>query len=422
MSEIELANPPKSDIIPISEIPHWTLKIGDFEGPKVFLGAVKDVCKHIEAANINVYYVLGVHSWKEDKSPYKLHEEIKLFKVTKSMAFRSVTPADPKSLKLEKIDNTVTFTLPRLPWELLSKCDQFFRRVHEEIGTEATVMLTYDNAFRQSEDPGQGWGVLIPKQENTAVNCKYDPSSVVANISNETTSIVGTIHSHPEMSAYASGTDHADQSEEDGIHITFGWKKGGPTEYHIELAIDKRNWTLTPEQVFAQAPSLPPQAEVEEWVKKVEKKAITAIGSKTSAGSSSTWTGSSYTTPATRPANSKFKASYYPSDGPPLATNIVLGVISSLENSSFDLTCPFCMVVLTDPEVDVDNQCLLCENLVVRPDFSEMSDVSGLHDKSIIKTELLNKDDEVILWIPADPKIRREDDFIVLRPGSAKKP
>ena len=65
--------------------------------------------------------------------------------------------------------------------------------------------------------------------------------------------IVGSVHSHPGMPAYASGTDHADQADFDGVHITFGWQNNvnsGATQYHIELQVSGESYTLKPEDVF----------------------------------------------------------------------------------------------------------------------------------------------------------------------------
>ena len=120
----------------------------------------------------------------------------------------------------------------------------------------------------------EGWGVLVPDQTNTPAHCKYDADSI-AELKPEDVMIVGSVHSHPEMSAYASGTDHADQADFDGLHITYGWQKSqnnGATQYHLELQMSGQNYILKPEDVFEDIAVLKdPDPDVVEWSGKVKK-------------------------------------------------------------------------------------------------------------------------------------------------------
>jgi hypothetical protein len=120
----------------------------------------------------------------------------------------------------------------------------------------------------------EGWGVLVPEQSNTAAHCKYDADSI-ALIKPEDVLIVGSVHSHPEMSAYASGTDHADQADFDGLHITYGWQKSqnnGATQYHLELQMAGTAYSLKPEDVFEDYTfQKEPDPDVVEWSGKVKK-------------------------------------------------------------------------------------------------------------------------------------------------------
>lgn len=171
------------------------------------------------------------------------------------------------------------YSLPPIPHDIVTKLDEFFRLVEAQHGTESIVLLTFD----PSKDDSSGWGVLVPDQVNTAVHCKYDAESIVDQ-KPEDVMIVGSVHSHPNMAAYASGTDHADQADFDGLHITYGWQKsvnGGATQYHIEMQIGGAIWTLKPEDVFEDFIfAKDPDPEVVEWSQKVKKVSPPTGGAK----------------------------------------------------------------------------------------------------------------------------------------------
>ncbi|MGW8178051.1 MAG: Mov34/MPN/PAD-1 family protein, partial [bacterium] len=143
------------------------------------------------------------------------------------------------------------FTLPKIPGEMVAKLNAFFREVDRQQHTEAIVVLTYDFDYKGSEDADQGWGFAVPAQKNNSVHCNYDKSEVESSL-DENTFVVGTVHSHPDMPAYASDTDHNDQAGFDGLHITFGWqaKNGKVTEYHSELVSNQDFYWVEPADVM----------------------------------------------------------------------------------------------------------------------------------------------------------------------------
>jgi hypothetical protein len=87
--------------------------------------------------------------------------------------------------------------------------------------------------------------------------------------------IVGSVHSHPQMPAYASGTDHEDQADFDGLHITYGWQSNvanGATQYHFELQISGTAYSLKAEDVFESITfNKSPDPDVVEWSQRVKK-------------------------------------------------------------------------------------------------------------------------------------------------------
>jgi len=194
-----------------------------------------------------------------------------LFKVINNFVGRVIEKSkDELPETFLSLQETCEYTMPAIPNSLIEKMDQFFRLVHSQHGTESIVLLTYD----MEKSGPEGWGVLVPEQSNTAAHCKYDADSI-AEIKPDHVMIVGSVHSHPEMSAYASGTDHDDQADFDGLHITYGWQKSsnnGLTQYHLELQMSGTAYLLKPEDVFEDYTlQKQPDAEVVEWSTKVKK-------------------------------------------------------------------------------------------------------------------------------------------------------
>jgi hypothetical protein len=269
-------------------------------GVPCFIADRSDICDVVEEMGFQIYYLLG-NDVKETKAPATttttatqnktygygattytynapanppapiITKKTKLFKVVNNFVGRSISisedalPDDFLSVK-----ESCEYTMPAIPNIIVDKLDQFFRLVHSQHGTESIVILTYD----MNATGPEGWGVLVPDQTNTAAHCKYDADSI-AELKPENVMIVGSVHSHPEMSAYASGTDHADQADFDGLHITYGWQKSqnnGATQYHLELQMSGQNYTLRPEDVFENVVLLKePDPDVVEWSGKVKK-------------------------------------------------------------------------------------------------------------------------------------------------------
>jgi len=194
-----------------------------------------------------------------------------IVKVVKNFVGRAVFEVEKEEVhSFAPVRESALYSLPPIPMTIVNKLDEFFRLVHAQHGTESIVILTFD----PTKDDSSGWGVLVPEQTNTSVHCKYEADSIVEQ-KPEHVLIVGSVHSHPEMAAYASGTDHADQADFDGLHITYGWQKSvnaGATQYHIELQMSGYHWTLKPEDVFESFTiTKDPDPEVIAWSHNVKK-------------------------------------------------------------------------------------------------------------------------------------------------------
>lgn len=226
----------------------------------------KDVEAAIEAPG-TVSYILGA----KPGATANAMGTVQVFKLVKNIVGVAVVPVKDDDLDLAFLDQQCWFNLPAIPLKMVADLDKFFRLIDDKLGTESIALLTFDPSYLNQENASDGWGVLIPKQTNTAGSCKYDPASV-AEKKEDGVMIVGSAHSHPGMKAFASHTDVGDQANFDGIHITYGWDKGSKkTEYHIELQMAGTRFTYKPEQAFEQEPDTPVPDEVLEWAECVEK-------------------------------------------------------------------------------------------------------------------------------------------------------
>lgn len=242
----------------------------------LFWGSDPKAMDLIEAAGYNDYYLLAQDKITLPLEPNKAQTYAyrpSLFLITKTIMGRVVLHADEKTTDLyASTAESAQYFMPKMPYDMVKKMDHFFRSVHKQHGTEAILVLTYDPVFWDAEDPSAGWNCIAPEQQNTAGECDYKPDSVLER-KKEHELIMGTIHSHPEMSAFFSGVDHKDQDDWDGIHITQAWKGNGPTEYHIAMILGGKEWTLREDQVFCSAPLPKIETEVvDQWMEHVTKK------------------------------------------------------------------------------------------------------------------------------------------------------
>lgn len=256
------------------------------EGLPVFIADTPDIVEKAKSYGFSIFYVLGcleeiikpklisqknINTQPSHTTQPQYKYESKIFKVVSNFIGTLVTPAEDVSISsLGILRPECLYTMPLIPKVIVSKLDDFFRSVEKIHNSEAIVLLTFDT----TKDDSSGWGILVPDQENNAAHCNYDPLSV-ADQKPDHVMIVGSVHSHPSMSAYASGTDHKDQADFDGLHITFGWQhsvNNNATQYHIEMQMSGNVYTLEPNQVFeSEDPAKDPDPEVLQWIDKVKK-------------------------------------------------------------------------------------------------------------------------------------------------------
>jgi hypothetical protein len=308
--------------------------------------------KAVQEAGLSVTYVLGCQPGKKVTDP----SVPKVFKCVKNVLGYAIVAVEDDDLDLLEIEEHCWFYLPKIPRKIVRDLDAFFRRIDDKLGTEAIVMLTYDPAKLNTEEPSEGWGVLVPKQTNTAGSCYYDPASV-ADAKEDGVMIVGSVHSHPGMSAFASHTDVQDQANFDGIHITYGWKgKSKVTEYHVELQMAGGRFNFTPDQAFEPEEEHPVSEDViTGWIEKVDKEQPKGYGYQGNAGGYH---------PVTTMGGSGGSQPKWP-EGIPNYTNAkYTGVI--VEMLVGESTCPACRAKLSDFEIK-RRRCTDCQAFLSKP-------------------------------------------------------
>jgi hypothetical protein len=374
------------ELIPLDQLSQFELP----NGMPCFIGDVDDIAKHVEAHGYTFYYVLCNEAYSETDANKNVKSKVRttILKVVSNIISRSVTPVDPDEIGFTEITPSATYCLPRIPYHLVQKMEDFFRKVEEKYDTESIVLLTYDPNFLEGDNPGEGWGVLVPDQTNTAADCLYDHESIVEE-KEEHVYVVGSAHSHPGMAAFASGTDHKDQADFPGIHITYGWRKNvnnNATEYHIELQTPGTVFYLTPEQVFGDFPKPEPSPEIDNWITKVTKKqptpatttgygyssySNTSYNSTTGSKTNSVW--------ANKPTTREIKL---PDGFPSVEESTIVGEISS-----DDKNCPFCSGALIAADID-KRRCLMCHQYLMFDDEQLKDVVAGRQNKGLFSPDI----------------------------------
>ena len=362
-------------------------------GVPCFMADRPNIEEIVESLGFNIYYLIC--NLAEDKKTenkvwvsgkYETTTSISTYlstgivKVVNNFVGRAVTSVtDEEIYDFAPVRETAEYSLPAIPRDIVDKLDEFFRLVDAQHGTESIVILTFD----PSKNDSSGWGVLVPEQTNTSVHCKYEADSIVEQKPDHVM-IVGSVHSHPNMAAYASGTDHADQADFDGIHITYGWQKsvnGGATQYHIELQMAGSHWTLKPEDVFEDFTILKdPDPEVIEWTKNVKKALPPQGGSVTPVAQQSTQLPQhhspkhqDYTPRGTKMGDPRYQETPDPKDPTPHL------VIAEMDFSDDDnCECPSCGYGLSIADM-LDSVCPICDIMLcdIKMSYNEiLSDAS----------------------------------------------
>ena len=390
-------------------------------GVPCFMADRDDIEEIVEGLGFTIYYLIcniaedkktETKTWVNGKNEttYSVLTELStgIVKVVNNFVGRSVSAVTEEEIyDFTPVRETAVYNLPAIPRDIVDKLDEFFRLVDAQHGTESIVILTFD----PTKEDSSGWGVLVPEQTNTSVHCKYEADSIVEQKPDHVM-IVGSVHSHPGMAAYASGTDHADQADFDGIHITYGWQKtvnNGATQYHIEMQMNGAHWTLKPEDVFEDFTiSKDPDPEVVEWTKNVKKVLPPQGGSASQAALTpaparqSTHKVQDYTPRGIPKGDPRYQELPDVKDDTP---HIIIAEMDFADDDNCE--CPSCGYALAIADM-LDSTCPVCDVMVCDIKMSYTDIISDA--KKYLRLRKRDVNINYYLWIKGDNK----EDMVML--------
>ena len=122
----------------------------------------------------------------------------------------SLVPVKDISI-LQDLQSYVKLNIPKIPEDLVANTYVFFKAIYNKHRSESIVLIFYNEETKN-------YIIEPPPQTGNSASLDYTKGT----LSFEGYNLVGTIHSHASMSAFHSGTDHDDEANFDGLHITFG--------------------------------------------------------------------------------------------------------------------------------------------------------------------------------------------------------
>jgi PRTRC genetic system protein A len=163
--------------------------------------------------------------------------------------FASDVPArrQPRALAPHRAACAVNY--PKLGAKALEVVVGFFDQVFAKHRSEAVVLLLWNQLT-------QRYRIWVPEQEATVWESRYgnrSPTDVRYQLPGQLPPhhlLVGDIHSHGDISAYASATDQADERHRDGVHGIIGHIDREPPSFHQELAVDGHRFPLQFDQFY----------------------------------------------------------------------------------------------------------------------------------------------------------------------------
>jgi hypothetical protein len=131
------------------------------------------------------------------------------------------------------------FDIPPVPAVMIGQAWSFFRSIYNKNKSEAMLDLYYHREH--------GYRFFVPPQiaSGGGVKCVRIPEHIQMGWR-----LVGTLHSHCDMTAYHSGTDTHDADGHDGIHFTIGHVTHNPCQIAVMASANGIKWDLKIEDVI----------------------------------------------------------------------------------------------------------------------------------------------------------------------------
>lgn len=161
--------------------------------------------------------------------------------------FESDVPArhPPRSLAHHQPECRLSF--PKLSQPALEYIVGFFDRVYQLHRSESVVLLLWNM-------DAQHYKLVVPEQEATVsesyggrspLDVRYQAPALPPRHL-----LIGDIHCHGDIGAYASLTDRLDEKHRDGFHGIIGRIEREPPEFHLEMSVDGHRFPVAFEDIF----------------------------------------------------------------------------------------------------------------------------------------------------------------------------
>lgn len=168
--------------------------------------------------------------------------------------------------KFDEVKIETSFAFPTISYEIYRKALAFCRSIFKQHKSEANVLLVLS---RDRSIEKQEYRIIIPKQRVTGASVKYEVNNSMLKKGEY---LAGSIHSHPDFGASQSSTDHADEIQFDGIHITLGHIMKQVPEIHQRLVLNNETYSKMKVDLINIIPPADSYRVPKKWTDQVEKR------------------------------------------------------------------------------------------------------------------------------------------------------
>ena len=175
-------------------------------------------------------------AWPENERVFYMLTRDGLFLCRNHQFFRSSARVDRWPAELAAHEPQLKLNYPLIPRRLLEQVVGFFSIIGRRHCSEAAVLLAWNQATTKLE-------VIVPEQVGIVsqgwyshlypMELHYETPPLPPHLM-----VIGDIHSHVDMAAYASGMDKADEEFRPGLHIVVGRIQDEPPQFHCEVTVD----------------------------------------------------------------------------------------------------------------------------------------------------------------------------------------
>jgi proteasome lid subunit RPN8/RPN11 len=152
---------------------------------------------------------------------------------------------------------------PGMVWVGSKMPSELFQKVLGTFAQFPKMETAYSIYYRLSD---RSWHIKVPSQCGAGASVQFEDKGdgVPAGYA-----LIGSIHTHPEMGAFWSGTDMNDQKSKYGLHMVFGLKDGKVAHHKCSIftptdKYDQEIWNVVEETDLDADYEAPP-----EWVEKI---------------------------------------------------------------------------------------------------------------------------------------------------------